>query len=90
MTQVCCTLDSSLLLARDGTLYSVGDNSLGQLGRSPTEATAAGEWQGPERWIVRAEDGLPLRAHCIAAGLGHCLAVTDSGQVSAACHHPAS
>lgn len=75
--QVQCSLDSSLVLAEDGTLYTFGDNTLCQLGRPSLPE------QGPEDWIVRGPDGAPLRVARVAAGLGHCLAVTLDGEVCA-------
>lgn len=74
LLQVCCSLDSSMVLAEDGTLYTFGDNSLGQLGR-PSRPE-----HGPEDWIVRGDAGAPLKFERVAAGLGHCLAVTQDGQ----------
>ena len=75
LLQVCCSLDSSLVLAKDGTLYTFGDNSLGQLGRPSYPEHA------PEDWVVRDKAGAPLRFERVAAGLGHCLAVTLDGKV---------
>ncbi|BDA43656.1 probable ultraviolet-B receptor UVR8 [Coccomyxa sp. Obi] len=73
--QVCCSLDSSMVLAEDGTLYTFGDNSLGQLGH-PSRPERC-----PEDWIVRGDAGAPLKFERVASGLGHCLAVTQDGQV---------
>ncbi|KAK9915182.1 hypothetical protein WJX75_005773 [Coccomyxa subellipsoidea] len=73
--QVCCSLDSSLVLAKDGTLHTFGDNSLGQLGRPSLPE------HGPEDWVVRDAAGTPLRFKHVAAGLAHCLAVTLDGKV---------
>ncbi len=64
-----------MVLAEDGTLYTFGDNSLGQLGR-PSRPEHC-----PEDWIVRGDAGAPLKLERVAAGLGHCLAVTQDGQV---------
>ncbi len=63
-----------MVLARDGTLYTFGDNSLGQLGRSSCAEHC------PEDWIVRGDAGTPLKFERVASGLGHCLAVTQDGQ----------
>ena len=75
LSQVCCSLDSSLILAKDGTLHTFGDNSLGQLGRPSLPE------HGPEDWLMRDAAGTPLRFKHVAAGLGHCLAVTLDGKV---------
>lgn len=74
--QVCCSLDSSLVVGADGTLFTFGDNSLAQLGRAPGYA--------PEHsvgdWVVTGAHGAPLRVGAVAAGLSHCLATTGDGQ----------
>lgn len=78
LMQVCCSLDSSLVVAEDGRLFTFGDNSLAQLGRAHDEAAAE---RSADDWLVKKPDGTPLHVHSVAAGLGHCLAITTDGEV---------
>lgn len=55
-----CGLDHTLVVAQDGRLYSFGDNSLGQLGRSGTMGVQTGS-ADPQDWIVKDEDGEVVR-----------------------------
>ena len=53
--QVACGFDFSLALAFDGSLFSFGDSSLGQLGRASSNSGST----DPEDWLVRDSEGRP-------------------------------
>lgn len=76
--QVCCSLDSSLVVGVDGTLFTFGDNSLAQLGRMPGGDAPE---RSAEDWVVKTADDAALLVTAVAAGLSHCLATTGDGQV---------
>ncbi|MCD9643578.1 hypothetical protein HAX54_031179 [Datura stramonium] len=62
VTDVACGLDHSLVLCRDGTLFSGGSNVYGQLGRAKKD-------------LGMQPIDIQLRPLSIASGLGHSLAV---------------
>ncbi|KAL2621474.1 hypothetical protein R1flu_001679 [Riccia fluitans] len=71
---VACGMDHSLALTEKGSIYSFGDNSLGQLGRPVNGGESMGTLSFP--------DG-ETTAVGIAAGLGHSLAITSESSGSA-------
>ncbi|KAL4434482.1 hypothetical protein ABPG75_000923 [Micractinium tetrahymenae] len=84
MKQVVCGFDHTMVLAEDGTLFTFGDASLGQLGRP---AQKQGEHMAPRfahSWAVNPEIdcGRRMKFRRIAAGLGHCLGVLFDGGVA--------
>ncbi|KAL4419081.1 hypothetical protein ABPG77_002222 [Micractinium sp. CCAP 211/92] len=84
ITQVACGFDHTMALAADGTLFTFGDSSLGQLGRA---AQGRGEHLAPRSahsWAVNPETscGPRLKFARVAAGLGHCLGVLGDGSVA--------
>ena len=66
------------MVAEDRRLFTFGDNSLAQLGRAPHQAAAD---RSAEDWLVKDADGTPLLVASAAAGLSHCLAITECGKV---------
>uniref|UniRef100_A0A4X2KE83 Secretion regulating guanine nucleotide exchange factor n=1 Tax=Vombatus ursinus TaxID=29139 RepID=A0A4X2KE83_VOMUR len=70
--QVSCGWDFTLLLTENGQVLSCGSNAFGQLGLPP----------GARRQVTpRVIELLSEKVVCIAAGMRHALAVTESGLV---------
>jgi alpha-tubulin suppressor-like RCC1 family protein len=84
---VATAADTSYCITQDGRLLSFGDNSLGQLGRperTEGEYTALQDASPWEVHVPRASDpGRDVLFRRMAAGLGHCVAVTGGGNLLA-------
>ena len=72
ITQVTAGGKSSLALASDGSVYSWGDNSSGQLGRTPTASEPANR-----AYKMNTADGMSFSQ--ISAGYRHTLAIDSDG-----------
>ena len=80
--QVTCSLDSSSVLAASDAgnrILTFGDNSLGQLGREDLHVEHGA--RDANAWVLHGQNGKPLCATSITAGLSHSMAVLCSGQV---------
>ncbi|KAL3146508.1 hypothetical protein ABBQ32_000759 [Trebouxia sp. C0010 RCD-2024] len=80
--QVVCGLDHTLALSQSGIAYAFGDNSLSQLGRAGNMGVQTPDIT-PHDWIIHDEESEPIHFTKVAAGLGHCLGVTQKGDVVA-------
>lgn len=73
MDSINCGSKHTLLLSRDGDVYSWGYNQYGQTGHGQSALT---DW---EPSIIKGLSGLKIVQ--VAAGEDHCLAVTETGEV---------
>ena len=62
-----------MMLAVDGSLYTVGDNSLGQLGRF----TEGSNREDPEDWLVRDSTGSACQVELVSSWSSCILGHTD-------------
>ncbi|KAG0590248.1 hypothetical protein KC19_1G084200 [Ceratodon purpureus] len=84
VTEISCGMDHSLTLNEQGELWSFGDNSLGQLGRSVAISTQQSSINTftDENSVGRVEGPFTReRVLHLGAGLGHSLAANAQGSV---------
>ena len=87
ISAVACGMDSTYCVSETGRMFSFGDNSLGQLGRADRRE---GEHAAPidaSAWEVHvpreSDPSKDVKWKRVAAGLGHFLAVSTSGNLYA-------
>ena len=82
ISSVTCGMDSTYFITQDGRLLSLGDNSLGQLGRTQD---AEKERRDPGAWEVHvgreSNAAKDVKFKRVGAGLGHVVATTVGGNV---------